>query len=332
MPKNSASEVRQYDLRPLPGSWFYTEKSAKYINGVLAWLLVAAFLTMVALQSGASASSGPDDAFFRYGKDLTAFMAACLVLMALESLVWDRLVRPWLYRRALVRFQMVNGLDPADPDELLRHIPTSVKNPFAYDQSAEGYVFQSGQGRALVFDYDYAVGTGRDKKEFHYGIAVLTFDKKFPHLYLDAKANGKGPKPYSESQRVQLEGDFSRYFTLYMPEGSAAGSLAVLTPDVMQTLIRYGRPVDVEIQGHDVAAITEDPAFMKQSASALLSCISALYSEIAHLEVSWRPVMDHRGKDYNLRVGTQWKPLIRLAIMLALYFVLYHVLPHTARR
>lgn len=49
-----------------------------------------------------------------------------------------------------------------------------------------------------------------------------------------------------QSQRLSLEGDFDRHFTLYCPAGYERDALYILTPDVMANLIDGARSFDVE--------------------------------------------------------------------------------------
>ncbi|MGV8881433.1 MAG: hypothetical protein ACOH19_04720 [Rhodoglobus sp.] len=72
------------------------------------------------------------------------------------------------------------------------------------------------------------------------------------HYLLDGKANnrfGGGSVAWSlqTSQKLLLEGDFNKYFTLYCPSGRERDALQIFTPDVMALLIDHGAAWDVEI-------------------------------------------------------------------------------------
>jgi hypothetical protein len=55
------------------------------------------------------------------------------------------------------------------------------------------------------------------------------------------------PVSFSSHQTLSLEGDFDRYFTLYVPRDYERDALYVFTPDLMALLIDEAAPFDVEI-------------------------------------------------------------------------------------
>ncbi|RLP83125.1 hypothetical protein D9V34_07780 [Mycetocola lacteus] len=93
---------------------------------------------------------------------------------------------------------------------------------------------------------------GRNELWSTWGYMVFQLDRRLPHIVLDAHANNKlgfSNLPYTpnSSQRLSLEGDFDRYFTLYGPVGYERDVLQILTPDVMALLIDNAASFDVEI-------------------------------------------------------------------------------------
>ncbi|WP_051701454.1 hypothetical protein [Mycetocola saprophilus] len=93
---------------------------------------------------------------------------------------------------------------------------------------------------------------GRRELWSTWGYMVFQLDRRLPHIVLDAHANNKlgfSNLPYTPdaSQRLSLEGDFNRYFTLYGPVGYERDVMQILTPDVMALLIDNAAPFDVEI-------------------------------------------------------------------------------------
>ncbi|RZU64549.1 hypothetical protein EV379_0849 [Microterricola gilva] len=71
--------------------------------------------------------------------------------------------------------------------------------------------------------------------------------RTLPHLMIDARRNGSLRSLLPGTQRLSLEGDFDRYFTVYAPQGYERDALQLLTPDVMVCLIDHGRRWDIEI-------------------------------------------------------------------------------------
>ncbi|GAA1319029.1 hypothetical protein ACFSWE_06605 [Leucobacter albus] len=75
----------------------------------------------------------------------------------------------------------------------------------------------------------------------------MKLPRALPHLIIDARGNGSLRSLLPGSQRLRLEGNFDRYFTVYVPQGYERDALELLTPDVMACLIDYGRSWDIEV-------------------------------------------------------------------------------------
>lgn len=75
----------------------------------------------------------------------------------------------------------------------------------------------------------------------------LELPRHLPHLMIDARGNGSLRSFLPGTQRISLEGDFDRYFAVYVPNGYERDALELLTPDVMACLIDHGRGWDIEI-------------------------------------------------------------------------------------
>jgi hypothetical protein len=104
----------------------------------------------------------------------------------------------------------------------------------------------------VVANHTLATGSGKNRKEYRWGYAVLRLAAPLPHIVLDAQRNNSWGKPgfpvsLAERQRLSLEGDFDRYFALYCPEGYEADALYLFTPDTMARLIDNAALFDIEI-------------------------------------------------------------------------------------
>lgn len=126
-----------------------------------------------------------------------------------------------------------------------------------------GAIFSYGNHRSIVDavvlsdnteigNYMYITGSGKNRSEHHWGYVRVKLVRKLPHMLLDAKSNnilGKLsnlPESFGR-QTLSLEGDFDKYFTLYVPEGYQRDALYALTPDVMAALVDAGKEFDIEI-------------------------------------------------------------------------------------
>jgi tetrahydromethanopterin S-methyltransferase subunit F len=119
-------------------------------------------------------------------------------------------------------------------------------------QTSDNY--QSVTGRQFELgNYRYTTGSGDDKKSHNWGYLALRLERKLPHMVLDARGNNgllgttTLPTSFRRDQKLSLEGDFDRYFTLYCPREYERDALYVFTPDLMALLIDESAAFDVEI-------------------------------------------------------------------------------------
>lgn len=138
--------------------------------------------------------------------------------------------------------------------------------------------------------YPYTIGNylASESSTFH-GLEI-TLPYSLTNFYLDSHKDSKrrGPSAlYAKSQMVSLEGDFNKYFQLFVPHGSAMFVLSVLSPDVMHTLITSSQRYDVELSGKYLRIIS-----VKKTSSAtqgsLLAAAQAVVAELDHRAKSWQ--------------------------------------------
>jgi hypothetical protein len=130
-----------------------------------------------------------------------------------------------------------------------------------------GMIFDEGHSRMLndslafangfeVGNYTYVTGTGKNSVSHAYTFVRVSLKRNLPHMVLDAKSNNffgsNLPDRFSDSQRLSLEGDFDKYFDVYVPQGYAKDALYVFTPDVMQVLVDRGSEHDIEVVGDEL--------------------------------------------------------------------------------
>ena len=115
-----------------------------------------------------------------------------------------------------------------------------------------------------------------------------------PHIVLDATSNNglfgsNLPSTFARSQRLSLEGDFDRYFSMYCPEGYETDALYLFTPDIMARFIDNAAALDVEIVDDWLFlytkrdAVTLDPA----SWAWMFGAVAATLDKLAQWE-RWR--------------------------------------------
>ena len=216
------------------------------IGVVVAFVLVGVFATslpayLMLLTSGGAAS--------------VPFLIAPVLFVAVGGLAAYR-----YFRQASGRWE-----------SLLRRTRFAARNQLMYSPGTRnptypGLIFSLGDSRRTTdnyhslgtprFDlgnYRYTTGSGKEKQTHSWGYLALRLERKLPHMVLDARSNNgllggsNLPTSFRRDQRLSLEGDFDKYFTLYCPREYERDALYVFTPDLMALLIDESAAFDVEI-------------------------------------------------------------------------------------
>ena len=112
-------------------------------------------------------------------------------------------------------------------------------------------------------NYTYTTGTGKTQQTHVWGYVSIGLAHRLPHIVLDARRNdflgSNLPASFSRAQRLSLEGDFDKHFTLYAPEGYERDALYLFTPDVMARLIDKASALDIEIIDDRLYLYSKDP-------------------------------------------------------------------------
>lgn len=101
-------------------------------------------------------------------------------------------------------------------------------------------------------NYQYTTGSGKNSTTHKWGYVAVKLDVPLPNIVLDALGNNalfgtNLPASFQKEQRLSLEGDFDKYFTLYCPAGYEQDALYLFTPDIMARFIDNAAQLDVEI-------------------------------------------------------------------------------------
>lgn len=184
---------------------------------------------------------------------------------------------------------------------------------------------------ASLFRTTYVLWAGRDglHPRLQFGLAAHQGDKgspkgprhafrylsmrlprALPHLIIDARGNGSLRSLLPGSQRLQLEGDFDRYFTAYVPSGYERDALELLTPDVMACLIDHGRSWDIEVIDDtlQLASTKLRKRSDRSESAAMLLFAELVGAELGHQAATYS---DPRAKTPRVQVAAQGRRLRR---------------------
>lgn len=222
------------------------------------------------------------------------FWSICLLLMLLQftglvktdgKLLWGAAFWSVLYtigcfayyityreQVRLYRFARLHGL---------RYLP-DLRDP-----QRNGMIFTVGHGRQArnimslvdrsgrtLFELGnmmYVEGYGRNRRTYSYTYLCIDMRRHLPHMVLDSTRNnlrlfGKNlssslPAAFAKDQRLQLEGDFNNYFTLYAPKEYERDALYIFTPEVMAAMIDTAAQFDAEVVDDKLYFYSQQPAF-----------------------------------------------------------------------
>jgi len=107
-----------------------------------------------------------------------------------------------------------------------------------------------------IGNLEYSQRAGRSEHTYFRGYVRIKLERNLPQIVLDATSNdlkllGKNistlPVDFAKSQRMSLEGDFDKHFSLYAPKEYERDALYIFTPDLMALLIDNASAFDAEI-------------------------------------------------------------------------------------
>lgn len=164
--------------------------------------------------------------------------------LARASRRWESLLRRTRFAAANALVYLTGERNPPYPGLIFSHGDAR--------QTSDNYR-SSGQPLFDLGNYRYTTGSGKEKTTHSWGYLALKLERNLPHMVLDARGNNgilgasTLPTTFRRDQKLSLEGDFDRHFTLYCPRQYERDALYVFTPDLMALLIDETAAFDVEI-------------------------------------------------------------------------------------
>lgn len=222
----------------------------------IAFFLVfgSVFLTVIgsivgSLASAASGDMGPPFLIAAFGSVVPIVVMGGAIAAIAIFLTRGALGRNERWFR-LDRFAAANGMSylPALPSPGLPGMIFGVGNARSSSDLVRGE-----KPRFVEFgNYQYTTGSGKNRTTHRWGYVAIKLDVPLPHIVLDATSNNglfgsNLPMTFDRDQKLSLEGDFDRYFSLYCPQGYERDALYLFTPDIMARFIDNAAALDVEI-------------------------------------------------------------------------------------
>lgn len=224
----------------------------RVVSGVVIAFLVVMFGSVFATVIGAivgSSSSAAGSGVAAVFSVLPMLIIGGLIALVVFALVRTRRSREQrMYR--LDRFARANAMSYL-PRLAAPQLPGMI---FSLGTSREAVDLVRGERPRFVefANYRYVTGSGKNRRTHLWGYVAVKLDVPLPHIVLDASGNNgllgsNLPRSFDRDQRLSLEGDFDRYFSLYCPVGYERDALYLFTPDIMARFIDNAAALDVEI-------------------------------------------------------------------------------------
>lgn len=200
-------------------------------------------------------------------------------------------VVPRAYR--LSRFAAANGAEYV-PLEKAPRKPGILLRLGGGDRRATDIVRFPGAPMIEVGNFQFAISSGRAATNRTWGYVAIRLPIRLPNILLIAKKSKVLrpdiiPAGIRRGQRLSLEGDFDKHFTLHCPTGYERDALYFFTPDIMGRLVDRAATFEIEIVDSWMLLYARDATSTTEPArwEWVTSVASSLADKVANWE-AWR--------------------------------------------
>lgn len=120
------------------------------------------------------------------------------------------------------------------------------------NSSATDHVWSPSGVFADAGKLSYTTGSGKGQRTHLWHFIAYRLPRDVPHLVLDSKSNDSTlgsnlPTEFSATQRLRLGDPFDTHFTLYAPKEYEQDAFQLLSPDVIEEVLRVPGQFDLEL-------------------------------------------------------------------------------------
>lgn len=100
-----------------------------------------------------------------------------------------------------------------------------------------------------LFIFSTTIGSGKNRRTKMYSSLEISFDAMLPNILLNNKKSWllSIEFPIDNEKKLELEGDFRKYFSLYVTKEYELEALQIFTPEIMQMFIEKADGLSLEI-------------------------------------------------------------------------------------
>ncbi len=147
----------------------------------------------------------------------------------------------------LEKFAKDNGFN------FIENIPKPVFSgsifQFGANEPIRGMVYGEWNKKSFkFFNFRFRKREGRNANLYERGVIVIKMPKELPNIIINSKKNNfVGNADIAGSQKLELEGDFNKYFDVYAPKDYERDLLYFMTPELMSLLVDSAADFDIEL-------------------------------------------------------------------------------------
>lgn len=130
------------------------------------------------------------------------------------------------------------------------------------------------------YEYYYTTGGGKHRKTHDAMVVEVTLPRILPQFVIDSEIEDVIPIQFDKSQKIELEGDFHKYFDLYAPDKYGMTALTLLAPDAMEVLMEHAALCDIEVVNNKLFFYWPVPARSKQQFEQLFTTAQAVITKL----------------------------------------------------
>ncbi|MBP6866604.1 MAG: DUF3137 domain-containing protein [Candidatus Pacebacteria bacterium] len=137
------------------------------------------------------------------------------------------------------------------------------------------------------FDFRSTIGYGKHQRHVNFSVFEIEYKSNLKRfLLLSRKMRFSPGNLYSGFQNgfgreIKLEGDFHKYFTLYVPEDYEIEVFQIFTPDTMAKFIDLARDFSFEFVDNKILIYTRGLIYKKEKLTKVHELVKILVDELA---------------------------------------------------
>lgn len=204
--------------------------------------------------------------------------AGVLILIGYAIYIGAKLQR---YEDGIWRsFAAANGWNILPAASVKAIVPPTLQTAGNSRRNGEAVRGNIGRQAMDIFWFQFTIGSGKDSHSYPLTIARLQMNTALPHMLLRAQKALTVGDTRQLKEKLQLEGDFNKYFKVFVQPGAEVEDLVILTPDVMQFLIAQDPAYNIEILDNSLFVIGDGDLRRESTLSQLIDFSLKTQSQI----------------------------------------------------